>query len=392
MNFADQRRAIAFGKCDCPADQRGAGVSYNPAMPELPEVERVRLSLSPIVGRTVEAVDVRRADVVTFDAADDEERDATNESSYNLEIAAKLLLGRRIGSIERLGKQLAIVAATDAINNPARNGRSAVVASDPPTPCVCIHLGMTGSLILHRRASRTTTKRRVNGHRGRRTTSNEVDHPANSASVAELPPHTHIVWRLSGDIDDAGGGTGDETGGGGELHFRDPRRFGGVWPFASSDDLLTRRWRHLGTDALAIQPRRLHAALQRTRRAIKAALLDQHVIAGLGNIYVDETLFRCRLHPLTPADELTLPTVQRLVASMRRVLRAAIAAGGSSLRDYVDGNGAAGGFQHRHQVYGRAEQPCRRCRDPLAAALIAGRTTVFCPTCQPASSVLVRKR
>jgi formamidopyrimidine-DNA glycosylase len=184
--------------------------------------------------------------------------------------------------------------------------------------------------------------------------------------------HRHVVWTLDS---------------GRRLVFRDPRRFGGIWTFDSQPALLAARWASLGPDALAITPRRLREALGATARPIKAALLDQSLIAGLGNIYVDELLFRCRIHPLTPADRLAADHCaadgpRRLVAAMRRLLHSAIARGGSSVRDYVNANGSRGRFQQRHHVYGRAGLPCRRCAAPLISRPVAGRTTVFCPICQ----------
>lgn len=124
------------------------------------------------------------------------------------------------------------------------------------------------------------------------------------------------------------------------------------------------------------------SSLKLTTRPIKAALLDQNIIAGLGNIYVDELLFHCRLHPLHRADQLTPHAARRLVAAMRRLLHRAIARSGSSVRDYVNANGSIGQFQRHHQVYGRAGQACRRCLTILSEIRICGRTSVFCPMCQ----------
>jgi formamidopyrimidine-DNA glycosylase len=112
-------------------------------------------------------------------------------------------------------------------------------------------------------------------------------------------------------------------------------------------------------------------------------LLDQAVVAGLGNIYVDELLFRMGLPPSLPAGDLDPGSVKPLVSKMRRLLLSAIRSGGSTLRDYADGDGQQGGFQLKHRVYGRAGLPCRRCKRLLIAAPIAGRTTVWCEKCQP---------
>ena len=296
--------------------------SYNfRAMPELPEVETVRRSLEPcLMGRTIQAVELLRPDVVTGSAT-----------------PAALLVGQTVTALQRHGKQLAMVGSQRG-----KNGS--------PARCICVHLGMTGSL------------RYFQGR---------------------TPPgrHNHVVWQLQG---------------GGRVLFADPRRFGGLWTFASRAALLERRWAVLGPDALTVSPTLLHARLMGTRRPLKSALLDQSVVAGLGNIYVDELLHACGLHPCTPAGTLTFAQVGPLVRRMRRLLGRAIEAGGSTVRDYVDGTGRQGGFQLRHQVYGRAGEQCRGCGAVLEQLIVGGRTTVFCSGCQrsaktQASRVRVRK-
>jgi formamidopyrimidine-DNA glycosylase len=142
------------------------------------------------------------------------------------------------------------------------------------------------------------------------------------------------------------------------------------------------RWSELGPDALQVTARQLYDALQRTSRAVKAALLDQAVVAGLGNIYVDEVLFRCGVHPETPANRLDAAMCKAVVQQSQRVLKGAVKAGGSTLRDFVDGHGTEGRFQNSHQVYGRATLPCVTCRTSLVAVQVGGRTTVYCPACQ----------
>lgn len=272
-------------------------------MPELPEVEAVARSVSKhVVGRRVVSVRVRRADVIEGPRT-----------------PAAMLLGCTILTVERHGKQMAMV--TDG------------------GPCVCVHLGMTGSL---------------------RCVATDADETRDK--------HAHVVWSLDS---------------GAVLVFRDPRRFGGLWTFASRDALLRDRWSGLGDDALNIEPADLHAKLRKTRRGMKATLLDQSVLAGLGNIYVDELLFACGIHPLKRASSVDATTVAHIATEMRRILREAIGAGGSTLRDYVDADGGAGTFQARHKVYGRAGEPCVRCGAALRASQAGGRTTVFCPTCQP---------
>ncbi len=314
-------------------------------MPELPEVERVRLSLLPLIGRTVTQVIVRRAGVVERceGSADKNSRGAKG-------LAAALLAGLRVVELVRHGKQLAIVGETDSGKGTKRVSGThrawPLEGAMPEEPaalgttsrCICVHLGMTGSLV----------------------------HGAQSGDAHA--PHAHLIWCLD-----------DRT----QLVFDDPRRFGGVWTFASLDQLVRARWSQIGPDALTIAASDLHARLQRTSRGLKATLLDQSVVAGLGNIYVDELLFDCGLHPRCPGRRLSLNIVQQLVDRMRALLHAAIRAGGSSLRDYVDGTGQAGDFQNSHQVYGRGGKLCNRCDRPLTTTAIAGRTTVFCRCCQP---------
>lgn len=184
---------------------------------------------------------------------------------------------------------------------------------------------------------------------------------------AVVPAHTHAVWVLED---------------GSEVRFIDPRRFGGLWTFDSLDALRAKRWNRLGDDALTIRPQKLRQGLARTKRALKAALLDQSLVAGLGNIYVDELLYTCRLHPTRPTDTLPSEAIPRIVRNMRALLKRAIKSGGSTLRNYTDANGVAGGYQLRHRVYGRGGQPCVRCGQSLNVLTVAGRTTVACERCQ----------
>ena len=285
-------------------------------MPELPEVECVRLSLERlVVGRTVTAVRVSRSEVITGPANDQ-----------------ALLVGDKMSKVIRHGKQLAIVGRAGG--------------------CVCVHLGMSGQLCV----TRPTLTKRLNVTSG-------------SDLGDELPAHTHVYWQL----DDGLG-----------LRFTDPRRFGGLWTFKDEQALFARRWSSLGPDALQITPGQLSQGLKRTRRSLKAALLDQHIIAGLGNIYVDELLFNAKLHPLMASNELDRSQTHGLVRRIKTLLKGAIELGGSSLRDYVDADNQKGSQQSRHRVYGRGGQRCKRrgCSSIIQSEQVAGRTTAWCPSCQ----------
>jgi formamidopyrimidine-DNA glycosylase len=129
--------------------------------------------------------------------------------------------------------------------------------------------------------------------------------------------------------------------------------------------------------------RLLRARLGASRTALKVALMDQRRIAGIGNIYASEALFRARLSPEREAGALSGREAGRLARAIRAVLADAIAAGGSSLRDYVQSNGELGMFQHAFRVYDRAGLPCTRCGTPLARLVQGGRATYLCPRCQP---------
>lgn len=163
--------------------------------------------------------------------------------------------------------------------------------------------------------------------------------------------------------------------------FDDVRTFGRIlaggerelaaWPF----------WRTLGPEPLDMDAGAFRAAL-RGRRCIKALLLDQKVIAGIGNIYADESLFAAGIHPETPADRLSGEDRDRLFRSLRQVLEKAVAECGSSISDYRDANGNPGSFQNSFAVYGRAGEPCRSCGRPLVRIKVAGRGSVVCPRCQ----------
>jgi formamidopyrimidine-DNA glycosylase len=171
-----------------------------------------------------------------------------------------------------------------------------------------------------------------------------------------------------------------------KLVFRDVRKFGRLELLSGrrADFIRDRR---LGPDALNICAERLYDSLRRTRRCLKAALLDQRLLAGMGNIYTDEVLFRERLSPLLRSDSLSLRRVRSLAAAIRTVLRAALRRRGTSIQDYVDPGGRRGGYQFVLQAYGREGEACPRCGRAIVRTVVAGRGTWTCPRCQrePAS-------
>ena len=167
------------------------------------------------------------------------------------------------------------------------------------------------------------------------------------------------------------------------LRLRDPRRFGAVlWTSEPVDahPLLA----GLGIEPLtrALAPARLHALARGSRVPVKLFIMDARRIVGVGNIYASESLFRARIDPRRRANRVSLKECAKLASAIKQTLRAAIRAGGSSLRDYVGADGALGEFQSRSWVYGREGEPCRLCRTPVRRIVQGARSTFFCPSCQ----------
>jgi formamidopyrimidine-DNA glycosylase len=236
-----------------------------------------------------------------------------------LEVAAELT-GERVGAVERRGKYLVVRFAS---------GRA-----------LLIHLRMTGSL------------RHV---------------PAGSAP--DVDAYTRAVVHL----DD-----------GSEVTYRDVRRFG-TWLLTEPDEVEPYLDARLGGEPLgpAFTTRRLADALAGRRAPVKAVILDQRRLAGVGNIYADEALWRARVHPLRPAGELGEDELRALHRGIRAALRAGIERQGATLRDYRTPDGNSGRMQHEFKVYGREGEPCERCGHPIEKIRAGGRGTWFCPNCQP---------
>ena len=209
--------------------------------------------------------------------------------------------------------------------------------SDATTPglYLIVHLGMTGRL----------------GVRA-------ADEP--------IAPHTHVFFEL----DD-----------GRELRYTDIRRFGRILlvPAASIEEFRAK----LGADALGVAAAEFTRQLAGRHARIKALLLDQRVFRGIGNIYADETLWNAGIHPAQVASKLGAAELKELRRAMQLVLRTAIRLRGSSISNFVDADGKQGGYQSRHRVYGREGKPCARCGTTIRRIIVAGRSSFFCPRCQP---------
>lgn len=274
-------------------------------MPELPEVETVRLGLERrVLGRTICAVEVLGPYVIRGDPG---------RFCWGL-------TGRRVVRLQRKGKTLALELE---------------ISDSLPPAYLLVRLGMTGQLVVARRES-------------------------------PVSPHTHIRMLLDGGPD--------------ELRYRDPRRFGKL-SFCTAQEaqqvLLS-----LGPDALEMTQAEFERALQGRRGAVKSWLMNQHVLAGLGNIYADESLFEARIHPETPAGNLRKPARRELYLAIHRVLRKAVALQGTTFRDYMDIEGNPGNFEPLLSAYRRTGQPCRRCGAPIRRVIVSGRSSHFCPRCQ----------
>jgi formamidopyrimidine-DNA glycosylase len=185
---------------------------------------------------------------------------------------------------------------------------------------------------------------------------------------SDLPheKHTHLVARL---------------GSGGDLRFVDPRRFGRLSVVRVNADGVP-GFDPAGTEPLDVGFESFASLFRGRHTPIKSALLNQKLLRGVGNIYADESLFRAGVRPRRRAHRLTRQELRRLYRSLQKVLNEAIAAGGSSISDYVDSDGDEGLFQFQHRVYGRTGKPCLRCRTPIKRVIIAGRSSHYCPRCQ----------
>jgi len=297
-------------------------------MPELPEVETVRRGLAPVLeGATIHRVEQRRPDLrVPFPAR-----------------FAQRLAGRTIVSVGRRAKYL--VFDLDDGN--------ALIA----------HLGMSGSFRIEEDGTGVIPGTFVH-ERGK------------------LSAHDHVVFHI------AAHGRKPPV----RVIFNDPRRFGlmDIVPRAEVD--ASRHFRAMGIEPLGnvLDGAWLASALAGRKAPLKTSLMDQRLIAGLGNIYVCEALWMARLSPDRASGTLATktgkptPAAHRLAQAIRDVLHAAIRAGGSSLRDHIQATGEMGYFQHTFRVYGREGEPCQRpgCRGTIRRTVHAGRSTFHCPVCQ----------
>jgi len=290
-------------------------------MPELPEVEVTRRRIGKLlVGREI-------ARVIT-----------TKPSYFFLTSPRKLqqdLTGRTIVKLERHGKYL--LARLDGGDT------------------LLLHLGMTGQLFGE--GAKSIRLLRAPDRRSKATEKPRGFTP---------DEHTHLQLEFAD--------------GGPRVFFRDVRKFGKVLLVAAgkSDARLDK----LGIDALLANGDHLFEAARARKIPIKSLLLDQGVVAGIGNIYADEALFLAGVSPKRVARRVDAAACAAIIAAAQQVMRRSIQTGGSSISDYVNPDGSDGGYQNERRVYGRENEPCPRCRTPIVRVVIATRSSHFCPACQ----------
>ncbi len=295
-------------------------------MPELPEVETIVADLRPhLAGRTIVRCELRFPSIVRYPEP---------------EAFADSITGLRIEAVGRRGKFILIALGA---------GRLLVV-----------HLGMSGQLRL-------------------------------VGADTEIANHTHVILDLEGGPPATGfAGPGGSRGDappqtiGRQLRYIDPRRFGRLLLGTEDELIASGTLPRLGPEPIdpAFDADELYRRFRRRRAPLKALLLDQAMVAGVGNIYADESLHRAKLRPDRAAGSLSRKSVRRLHESLRDSLEVAIKNRGSSVDTYRDAWGEVGGQQEMLLVYGRGGEPCFTCGRPLSIVRIAGRSTVFCRRCQ----------
>lgn len=290
-------------------------------MPELPEVEVTRRRIEPLlVDRRVRTL-------------------ATSPPSYVFmtppERLSRAISGRCVHSLTRRGKYL--------------------LAHLDDTACLVIHLGMTGQLFSEHAASVRLMS----------ATARAALAPEEQAHFRP-DVHTHLQFVFED--------------GGAEVYFRDVRKFGKVLLLAPGEE--HPRLARLGEDALGVTGEVIFVASRKRSVAIKNLLLDQSVIAGVGNIYADEALFLAGVRPTRRASRVTRAECERIAASVASVLQRSIETGGSSISDYVAPDGSDGAYQTERRVYARKSEPCSHCTTPIKRIVVGQRGTHYCPTCQ----------
>lgn len=307
-------------------------------MPELPEVETTKTSLTPLLGQKVTKVEVFQPKL-----------------RWSMPDNLADLVNYTLDCVERRAKYL-ILSFTPLADSDISSMQGQALLPLPPRQLL-VHLGMSGSLQQHRHAS---DKRK----------------------------HDHLVISFT---------STDNTKT--QLHYYDPRRFGSIlWLEDYGDKLLN----HLGPEPLSNEftadylyhliqrsdkstpnPKNRSIKKQPIKRAIKSVIMEQQVVVGVGNIYATESLYLSGIHPATPANQVSYAQTVILVDHIKTILQKAIKLGGSTLRDFTVADGQTGYFQQTLNVYGRQGKACPHCDSVLENIKLNGRASVYCPVCQP---------
>lgn len=296
-------------------------------MPELPEVETVVRGLQKsVLGRKILSVWIGKSDFI----------DNPQEFAR--------LNGQTIAHVERFGKFMLLrlangdeaeTTASVAVGQSVTDTKSTAVVREFAASLL-VHLGMTGQI-------------------------------APIAAEIPLEKHTHVSFTL----DD-----------GRELRYTDARRFGRMAYLTAES--LAKEVAGAGADPLEVGAAEFAERVRSRNSRIKALLLDQSVLRGVGNIYADESLWRAKIHPARVGSKLSEKETQTLRRVLQDILNRAITMRGSSISDFLDANGEPGEYQRHHRAYGREGKPCYRCKAPIRRIIVAGRSSYFCPKCQPA--------
>ncbi len=271
----------------------------------------------------------------------------------------KAIVGKRIKSVKAVfpgivkqnSKLFCKTITGNTVLGVSRRGKYLLVdLSDGKT--LLVHLGMTGNLLLDQKPSSSSkkSKQKAMGH-------------------GVVDKHDHVIFTFCGDR--------------WVLRYNDQRKFGKLKVCNACDEQKTAELKALGPEAPEVSAAEFVRILRERKGKIKSLLLNQKVIAGLGNIYADESLFGARIHPAQRADRLSDQKLRDLHRSIRATLKRAIKAGGSSIDNYLHIDGQIGGFQLQHKVYGREGERCRRCGTKIKRIKISQRSSCFCPRCQP---------
>lgn len=317
-------------------------------MPELPEVETTKASLSPLIGHTISQVQVFQPKL-----------------RWSMPSDLNRLVGYQLQSVSRRAKYLILTFKPD----PSIKAETDANTTVPTTKRLLIHLGMSGSL---------------------------QQYPADSA----IRKHDHLILNFS-----------DASRAQTQLHYHDPRRFGAVlWHDDYADKLLNHLGveplsetftaeylyniiqrmdlaENKNTDSTKSISRTNKRQRRPIERPIKTVIMEQQVVVGVGNIYAAESLHLAKIHPATPANVLTKDQLGLLVKHIKSVLTKSIKLGGSTLKDFTVASGQTGYFQQTLHVYGRQGEACLHCGHTLDNLKLGGRASVFCPHCQPLASL-----